>query len=320
MVLSGSGALADVVTVVDKTVTAEDVVVLTLARPDGGRLPDWMPGAHIDLMFANGLVRQYSLCGDRWDAYFYRIGVLREPAGRGGSAFVHDELAVGDRVGLGGPRNHFALAPSARYLFIAGGIGITPLLPMLYQAELLGADWSLLYGGRTRASMGFLDELAGYGDRVHLVPQDEQGLLDLDAWLAPPQADVKVYCCGPGPLLDAVGSAMAPWPAHSLRIERFVAAEQGAPVRDDAFEVELARSGTRFTVTPQMTILQGARDAGVTVLSSCRQGTCGTCETTVLDGLPDHRDSILDDDERAAGDCMFPCVSRSCTDRLVLDL
>lgn len=302
-------------------VTASDgVVVLTLVHPDGARLPDWAPGAHVDVVLPGGLTRQYSLCGSRFDPFSYRVGVLREPAGRGGSAFVHNELQVGDPVGVGGPRNNFPLVPARRYLFIAGGIGITPLLPMIHQADLLGAEWDLVYGGRRRASMAFLDELGGYGGRVHVVPEDEQGLLDLPAWLDTPRHGVRVYCCGPGPLLDAVTAACAQWPAHSLHTERFVAKEQPAPVRDSAFEVALLRSGASVTVPPGRTVLDAVRDVGVDVLSSCQQGTCGTCETDVVDGIPDHRDSILTDAERACGDRMFICVSRSCSDRLVLDL
>ncbi|MER6976977.1 ferredoxin reductase, partial [Streptomyces carpinensis] len=196
-----------------KDVVADGVVSLTLAHADGTRLPDWTPGSHIDLVLPNGATRQYSLCGDRWDPYSYRVAVLREPAGRGGSAYVHDTLTPGARVGVGGPRNHFPLAPADRYLFIAGGIGVTPLLPMIRQAELMGADWQLLYGGRTRTSMAFRDELtAAHGDRVTVAPQDECGLLDLGAWLSEPAAGTKVYCCGPGPLLAAVEDACAAWP------------------------------------------------------------------------------------------------------------
>jgi ferredoxin-NADP reductase len=312
----------DRLVVTRKAPAAEDVAVLELARPDGRRLPDWTPGAHIDVTLANGETRQYSLCGDRWDAHRYRVAVLREVDGRGGSAYVHDELAAGEEVTLGGPRNNFAMVPSARYVFVAGGIGITPLLPMITQAERVGAEWMLLYGGRRRASMAFLDDLARYGDRVHVVPQDEAGLLPLASWLGEPRTDTVVYSCGPAPLLAAVEQtvAAAGWAPHRLRTERFTAAEVGAPVRDAPFTVELTRTGTTVTVTPQTSVLAAARDAGATTLSSCEKGTCGTCETTVLGGVPDHRDSILADHERAAGDCMFPCVSRSCTDRLVLDL
>jgi ferredoxin-NADP reductase len=303
-----------------KTPQAEDVVTVTLTDPDGRRLPDWTPGSHIDLVLSNSLTRQYSLCGDRWDAYSYRIGVLREPASRGGSAFVHQQLEPGHLVGVSAPRNNFPLVPSQRYLFIAGGIGITPILPMVHQADLLGADWQLLYGGRKRASMAFLDDLTAYGDRVRIHPQDESGHLPLAAYVGEPRHGVRIYCCGPGPLLAAVEAVCAQWPRHSLRTERFVAEEHGPAVLDGPFEVELARSGTTVTVTPDVSVLDAVHAAGVEVLSSCRQGTCGTCETTVLSGYPDHRDALLDDDERAAGDCMFICVSRSCTDRLVLDL
>ncbi|MBB3674838.1 PDR/VanB family oxidoreductase [Modestobacter versicolor] len=315
-----SGTDRTVVRVQDKVQVAEGVVTLTLTAPDGGRLPDWTPGAHVDLTLENGLTRQYSLCGDRWDAHSYRVGVLLEPAGRGGSSYVHEQLEPGHVLGLGGPRNNFPLVPAESYLFVAGGIGITPVLPMIAQADLLGADWQLLYGGRTRSSMAFLDELSAHGDRVQVRPQDEFGLLDLPAFLGEPRPGTPVYACGPAPLLAALETACAGWPARALHTERFVAADQGAPVRTTAFDVELHRSGRTVTVTPDTSVLEALAAAGVEVLSSCRQGTCGTCETTVLAGVPDHRDSLLDDDERAAGDCMYPCVSRSCSDRLVLDL
>lgn len=304
-----------------KDTVADGVVSLTLTRPDGERLPDWTPGSHIDLVLPDGTVRQYSLCGDRWDAHRYRIAVLRESAGRGGSAYVHDRFTPGDLVGVGGPRNNFPLVPADRYLFIAGGIGITPLVPMIRQAELMGIDWQLLYGGRTRGSMAFAEELAqAHGGRVHLAPQDECGLLDLASWLNEPASGTKVYCCGPAPLLTAVEEACAAWPPHHLRTERFAAAAQAAPVRRAPFEVELRRTGATVTVTPDISVLQAVRRAGAEVLSSCEQGTCGTCLTPVLEGTPDHRDTLLADHERAANDCMFPCVSRSCDDRLVLDL
>ncbi|WP_308036648.1 PDR/VanB family oxidoreductase [Actinoplanes sp. DH11] len=299
---------------------ADGVVALTLADPAGARLPDWTPGAHLDLVLPGGLVRQYSLCGDRWDPYTYRIAVLREPGGRGGSAYVHDVLEVGETVGLGGPRNNFPLVPARRYLFVAGGIGITPLLPMIHQADLLGADWRLLYGGRSEASLAFRDDLAGYGDRVLIRPQDRYGLLDLPAFVAGHAPGTRVYCCGPAPLLAAAERACAGLPPHTLRTERFVAAGDGTAARGTAFEVELARTGKVLTVPAHSSVLDVVTAAGAEVLSSCRQGVCGTCEATVLAGEPEHRDSVLDDAERAAATCMFVCVSRSRTDRLVLDL
>src|SRR3954467_7466411 len=213
--------------VTGKDLVAGDVLTLQLASPQGLRLRDWAPGAHIDLVLPNGMTRQYSLCGDRWDPFTYRVGVLREQSGRGGSAYVHDELQVGDLVGVGGPRNNFALVPSEQYLFVARGIGITPILPVGRQAELLGADWRLLYGGRRRGSMAFLGELERYGDRVVIRPQDEYGLLDLPGFLGEPRDGVRIYACGPGPLLAAVERVCDGWPPHTLRTERFVAEDAG---------------------------------------------------------------------------------------------
>jgi ferredoxin-NADP reductase len=303
-----------------KTRAADEVVALTLAHPDGRRLPDWTPGSHVDVVLPSGINRQYSLCGDRWDAHSYRIAVLHETEGRGGSAYIHEQLEVGAMVALGGPRNNFPLVPSEKYLFIAGGIGITPMLPMIQQADMLGADWGLLYLGRSRSAMAFIDELAAYGERVTVMPKDESGPYQLQEFIADPGADTKVYVCGPQRLLAAVERHCADWPAGLLRLEHFAAKAQGAPARDTAFEVELARVGLSVTVSPDVSVVDALQTAGVNVLTSCREGTCGTCEVTVLAGEPDHRDSILGDSDRAAGHCMFPCVSRSCSDRLVLDL
>jgi ferredoxin len=191
---------------------------------------------------------------------------------------------------------------------------------MVAQADLLGADWRLLYGGRRRASMAFLDELEPYGDRVQVMPQDEHGLLDLTGFLGEPRPGVRIYSCGPAPLLAAMEATCAGWPPHTLRTERFVADKTGAAVRTTPFEVELARTGATVTVTPDMTILDALAQVGVEVLTSCRRGVCGTCETTVLAGRPDHRDALLDEDERDTADFMYVCVSRCATDRLVLDL
>ena len=244
--------------------------------------------------------------------------MLREPAGRGGSRYVHDELSGGVRIR--GPRNHFPLLPAERYAFVAGGIGITPILPMVARAEAGGVPWRLLYGGRTRSSMAFLDELAQYGDKVVIAPEDETGLLDLASWLPAPEAGTRVYCCGPEPLLAAVEDRCAQWAAGALQTERFTPRAVAPPVLAEGFEVVLSASGQTVTVPPGRSILEVVEAAGVPVLSSCQEGTCGTCETAVLEGVPDHRDSVLSGEERAAGDVMMICVSRSCTDRLVLDL
>jgi ferredoxin-NADP reductase len=300
---------------------ADGVVALTLADPDGDTLPPWTPGAHVDLLLAPDLVRQYSLCGSPSDSRTIRVGVLREPHSRGGSAFVHDQLSVGSRVRVRGPRNHFPLVASQRYLFVAGGIGITPLLPMMAEATAAGAQWSLLYGGRSRASMAFTDELARYSDRVTLAPQDEVGLLDLDAALGTPQPDTLVYCCGPEPLLAAVEQRCAGWPAGSLHLERFAAKPGASTSGDDhAFEVELAQTGVTLAVPADRSIFEVVQEAGVSVIGSCLEGICGTCETFVLEGEPEHRDSVLSDEEHAAGETMMICVSRCRGARLVLDL
>ncbi|MBW8795234.1 MAG: oxidoreductase [Streptomyces sp.] len=296
---------------------ADGVVALTLRHPLGEELPDWEPGAHVDVALGPELERQFSLCGNPGDRSGWRIAVLREPDGRGGSAYVHDQLGVGDKVRVRGPRNHFRLEPALRYRFVAGGIGITPILPMLAAAEAAGAEWTLLYGGRTRRSMAFTGELARYGDaRVTVVPQDESGLLDLAAVLDDVPDGTLVYCCGPGALLDAVEERC---PAGVLRVERFQPkVQQGAVERE--FEVVLAQSGRTLTVAPGVSVLDTVRAAGVEVLYSCTEGTCGTCETDVLEGEPDHRDSVLTEEERAAGETMLICVSRCRGGRLVLDL
>lgn len=295
---------------------ADGVLALTLRDPLGGDLPVWEPGAHVDLLLGPGLERQYSLCSEPADRSAWRVAVLREPAGRGGSAHVHGQLGVGDKIRVRGPRNHFRLEPAPRYRFVAGGIGITPILPMLAAAEAAGAEWSLLYGGRSRGSMAFTAELARYGDRVTLAPQDESGLLDLGPVLDEIPDGTLVYCCGPAPLLDAVEERC---PGGALRVERFQPkAQQGAA--DSEFEVELARSGRTLVVPADVSVLDAVRGAGVEVLYSCTEGTCGTCETDVLDGAPDHRDSVLTEEERAAGETMMICVSRCRGARLVLDL
>jgi len=293
---------------------AVGVVQLDLADPTGRPLPEWAPGAHVDLHLPGGHLRQYSLCGDPADRERWQVAVLREPEGRGGSACVHDKVAVGDELPVGGPRNHFPLVDAPAYLFVAGGIGITPIRPMLGELDRRGRPWRLVYGGRTRASMAYLDELSGR-EQVAVGPQDEVGLLDLDAVLDAAPADAAVYCCGPEGLLRAVEQRV---PAGRLHVERFAA----KPVTGEAapFEVTLASSGRTVPVPAGCSILAALEGAGVAVLSSCQEWTCGTCETGVLDGVADRRDSVLTPAEQAAGDVMMICVSRAASPRLVLDL
>ena len=307
--------------VIGKDVVSVGVVAVRFADPDGGDVPAWDPGAHIDLVVDGNTERQYSLCGDPADRKSLTVAVLREENGRGGSRWVHDALQVGDLVGIGGPRNNFALANAQSFLFVAGGIGITPLLPMVRAVDAAGADWKLLYGGRNRSSMAFADELAdAYPDRVELRPQDEFGILDLSAALDAVADGTAVYCCGPEPLLQAIENECRGRGNLTLHLERFAAKERPAGAVDAAFEVELRRSGTTVEVAADESMLDAVLRAGADVPFSCREGTCGTCETAVLDGVPDHRDSVLTEDEQAANDCMMVCVSRSCSAKLVLDL
>lgn len=311
--------------VLERTEASDGVVALTLGHPDGGELPGWKPGAHIDVHIPNGelepYVRQYSLSSDPEDTAVYRIGVLKEVSGRGGSAAAHETLLPGSQVTVSWPRNNFRLAPAPRYLFIAGGIGITPILAMAREAERAGAEWELVYGGRTRSSMAFLEELAAHGDRLRLVPQDERGLIDLPALLGEVREDTLIYACGPEPLLRAAEQHSAHWPKDALRLERFAPKPVERTVVDTAFEVEFAETGTIVAVGAEETILEAAERAGLPVISSCKTGTCGTCETRLVAGHADHRDSILTPSEQEADDTLMICVSRAASGcpRLVLD-
>jgi ferredoxin-NADP reductase len=297
---------------------ASGVRRIRLAPVSPAPLQAWDAGSHIDVILPSGLVRQYSLCGGGPDEL--EIAVLRQDGGRGGSVEVHEALTEGAEVLIGGPRNHFVLEPAPAYVFVAGGIGITPILPMIVEAERLGADWLLFYGGRTRGSMAFVDQVEAYGQRVSVVPQDELGLIDLATVLVP-RPDTLVYCCGPEPLLSAVESHCRSWGGNVLRTERF-----SAPAPDPAemsgtqpFEVQLGEDGPLVDIPADQSILQTLLDAGTDVLYSCEEGTCGSCEVYVLAGRPNHRDMLLTDSAREMG-AMLICVSRSLDDRLVLDL
>ena len=307
------------VTVRETALIAEGCIGLVLQKSDGTELPEWAPGAHIDLILGDDLIRQYSLCGDPSDKLSWRLGILREPKSRGGSSYVHDQIRVGSTLRAGGPRNHFPLDPGERYLFVAGGIGITPILTMVHAADAAGAQWRLLYGGRSRTSMAFLDELEKFGDRVVIRPQDEYGLLDLAAFVGDADENTAVYCCGPEPLITAMENICA---AESLplHVERFAPKPITEAGPNEEFELVCAESGITLTVPANSTILAEVRKAGIEVLSSCSEGTCGTCEVDVLEGVPDHRDSVLTPEERKSGESMMICVSRCLGSRLVLDL
>jgi ferredoxin-NADP reductase len=303
-----------------------DVLVLELRRSDAGSLPAWAPGAHIDLVLPSGKIRQYSLCGDVADPSRYRVAVLRETAGRGGSEEIHAVAKSGLAVRMRGPRNHFALVDAPRYLFVAGGIGITPMLPMIRRAESAGRPWRLVYGGRSRGSMGFLNEIATRtGGAVTLLPQDEVGLPDLDALLAEAEPDAVIYGCGPVGMLKALKeAAVRHGRAGDLHIESFSAPEDANPPADGKenvpFEVELRKSGVVLQVPADRSLADVLQEAGIDVPFSCQEGYCGSCETRVLEGVPDHRDTILTEDEKAAGNIMMVCCGRSLTPRLVLEL
>ncbi|GAA4542498.1 PDR/VanB family oxidoreductase [Pseudonocardia xishanensis] len=288
---------------------SDRVLSVLLADPARRLLPEWAPGAHIDLGLPEH-VRQYSLCGDPADRRTYRIAVLREDASRGGSEYVHAVLRPGERVEVGGPRNHFPLVPAAEYVFVAGGIGITPLLPMIEAVRAAGLSWRLLYSGRSRGSMAFLDRL-GTDERIDI----RGGRFDLVAALGLPRAGVAVYCCGPAPLIEAMEHACADWPAGTLHVERFAATARDT-TDDVPFDVVAQRSGVRVTVPAGESALDVLEAAGVELPNACREGICGSCETPVLAGLPEHRDELTEPD---AVDRVMPCVSRARTPELVLD-
>ncbi len=315
------------VRVVDREVVAQDenVIALTVVAAEGGRLPAWHAGAHIDVLLPSGRMREYSLCGDTADREHYRIAVRRIPDGGGGSIEIHDTLSVGDVISIKGPRNAFPLAvpghgsPARRLRFIAAGIGITPILPMLATAERFGLDWSMIYTGRSADSIPFLDEVARFGDRITIRTDDEDGLPTMDELVGPvddSRADLAVYCCGPVPMLEGLRRHLADRPDIELHYERF----SPPPVENGTeFTVTLASTGQKIPVAADESALAAIRRVVPSVPYSCRQGFCGTCKVRTLSGEIDHRDNILTEPEREAG-TMLTCVSRSPGGNLTLDL
>ncbi|WP_442943039.1 PDR/VanB family oxidoreductase [Nocardia sp. NBC_01503] len=310
--------------ITDRSIVAhdQDVVALRLAAPDGGVLPRWWPGAHLDVELPSGRLRQYSLCGDPSDRTAYRIAVRRIPDGGGGSLEVHEALGPGTRITVRGPRNAFPFvprgigSPATRVHFVAGGIGITPILPMARMAQRAGIDWTLSYTGRSLDALPFLSELTALGDRVTVRTDDTHGIPDATALLAGIGSGTAIYCCGPAPMTQAIVEALRDRPDIALFTERFSA----PPVVEGiAFEVELARTGEVITVPADRTILDAVLEARPAAAYSCRQGFCRTCRVRVLDGQADHRDTALTPDERSDGELLI-CVSRCAGERLVLDL
>jgi vanillate O-demethylase ferredoxin subunit len=299
---------------------AIDTRCFDLAAADRRPLAPFTAGAHIDVHAPNGDVRQYSLCGDPRDTSYYTIAVKLEHAGRGGSRSMHDDVEEGSALAILGPRNHFPLAADASHaLFIAGGIGITPIYAMVQAVHARGGSWELHYCARSQAHAAFYPELVALGGTRVTSWFSEEPLLDARALLREVRQGTHVYCCGPAGLMTAVKDAAAHWPAGSVRFEYFSAPTRArAPSR--AFEVELRQSGLVLTVPADRTILQRVREQGIDVASSCEEGVCGTCETRVLEGECEHRDLLLSEDERAANRSMMICVSRARSPRLVLDL
>ena len=301
---------------------AAGVHLIELRAVDGSELPPFQPGAHVDLHLPGGLVRQYSLCNAAHERERYVVAVKRDPNSRGGSAAVHERLRVGDLVSVGVPRCHFALDEAAPFsLLIAGGIGITPIACMVQRLRALGRPFALFYSVRRREEAALLDLLAGPELILH-VDEEQGGVLDVPGLVAAAPPEAAAYCCGPAPMLDAFELAAQRHPGLHCRVERFVPANDSghAASNEGGFRVRLSASGRTVVVSAGQTILAALRDVGITVPSSCERGICGACETRVLGGEPDHRDSVLSYDERRTNKTIMVCCSGSLSAELVLDL
>jgi ferredoxin-NADP reductase len=312
-------------TVTDVLRRADDVISVRLSHADGADLPTWTPGSHIELRLPSGRLRQYSLCG-KPDDRGWEIAVLREVDGRGGSVEMHTLAEVGAAFPVRGPRNHFPLVDAPDYLFLAGGIGVTPILAMVRAVAGAGVPFRVVYGGRTRTSMAYVDDLlAVAGDRLTVLPQDEHGLPKLAELIDSAGPDTAIYCCGPAPMIAATEQLCVDRGIEDrLHVERFTAGDDLEVVFDvtsnRAFDVQLARSGLTMHVPSDKRLIEVLRDEVPALTYDCEKGYCGACETRVLAGTPEHRDSVLTDEERAAGRTMMICVSRCSSERLVLDL
>jgi ferredoxin-NADP reductase len=297
---------------------ARDTNLFTFERPDGGVLPATEPGAHIGIILPSGYERQYSLTCAEPSPRRYSVAVKRDANGRGGSIAMHDTLRVGALVQIAPPRNNFPLSGTGQIVLIAGGIGITPVWCMVQALSEQQRDFSLHYACRSREDAAFLKALeAGGHTRFHF--DDESGrVLDVAAIVAAAPKDAHLYCCGPSPMLTAFETATADWPAAQIHVEYFTPKYEKD--LSGGYVVELARSGMVLEVPPGETILEVVRAAGIEVATSCEEGVCGSCETRVISGVPDHRDVILSKEERAESKTMFICCSGSLSERLVLDL
>ncbi|MCB1395309.1 MAG: oxidoreductase [Rhodobacter sp.] len=307
---------------------ADTVLSVGFETLDGSPLPRAEPGAHVDVILSDDLRRSYSLT-QALDGTTpgCTVAVHRNPASRGGSAFVHEGLRVGDRLRLSRPKNHFPLnEAAAQSVLIAGGIGITPMLAMIRRLAEAGRPWHLHYAARKRSAAAFLAELdacvaaSGGQGRVttHFDDEANGALIDIAGIIAAAGPEVHFYCCGPEPMLAAYEAAARGVPKDRVHAEYFSAREEAS--REGGFDVVLNRSGKTLHVEPGKTILDVLIANRVSVPFACTEGTCGTCETRVIEGRPDHRDVILTDEERANGDTIMVCCSGSKSARLVLDL
>ncbi|MYM81833.1 2Fe-2S iron-sulfur cluster binding domain-containing protein [Duganella sp. FT50W] len=305
---------------------AEDICSYELVSVNGAELPPFTAGAHIDVHVGDGLVRQYSLCNPPHERHRYLIGVLRDPASRGGSRAMHEQVQTGATLQISAPKNHFPLAEASRSLLLAGGIGVTPVLAMAEALSAQGAPFEMHYCARSPERAAFRDRIAAsaFAPQVHFHYDsgDAAQKLDLPALLAGLDRGTHIYLCGPQGFIDYVkGCAKAhDWPQEQVHLEYFGAAVAPAAGGDQPFEVKLASSGKVYTIPADSTVLRVLNDAGVFIPASCEQGVCGTCLTRVLDGVPDHRDLYLEEAEQAANDQFTPCCSRSKTAMLTLDL
>jgi phthalate 4,5-dioxygenase reductase subunit len=298
---------------------AEDIHLFELRDPAGGELPEFSAGAHVQVRVPNGLIRKYSLCNDPAERDRYVIAVKREVPGRGGSESMIRDVAEGSAVPVSAPANNFALTKSpAGYLFVAGGIGITPIMAMIRQLMAAGGRFRLCYCTRTAAATAFRDELAAPGLRGKVKIHHDGGDLAkaLDLWPIVEKPQGHLYCCGPRGLMQTVRDMTGHWSPSAVHFEAFTDAAEAKP-DDKPFTVRLARTGETIEVPVGITILEALRDHGLDVPSSCESGTCGTCRTRLVSGEADHRDLVLADDERAGN--IMVCVSRARSDELVID-
>lgn len=296
------------------TPLANNVIGIRLIPVGGGKVAWWDAGSHLTLHLANGMERQYSLCGDNTDRSGYEIAVLDTQGPEGGSTWIHQNITAGTVLPVSGPRNHFPMVPARTYLFIAGGIGITPIRAMI---DVLPAkrDWHLLYLGKNRASMAFADQIAKeYGKRVTIHESDVSGRFDLPTLLESTNADV--YCCGPEALMSEVEQRIEGSRAH---VERFIPVVRELEGGAKPLVVRLTSTGTTVSVAADVTIAAALNDAGIPVQVSCGKGVCGTCELRVVDGTPVHLDSVMPDSDKDKMGVFYPCVSRVVGSEITVD-